>query len=148
MLRVVLDTNIFVSSVLVKVGLPAQAIGAWRARRYVLVISQAIMAEIHATLNYGHIRRKYNVTDEDVKQLLTLLQEDALLVAGAADVRGAIPADPSDEKVLACAVDGRVDFIVSGNLHLLDLVEYRGIKMLNARQFMEQLAVNGVTRVK
>jgi hypothetical protein len=142
MLRVVLDTNIFVSSLLVKVGLPAQAIDAWRARRYVLVISQAIMAEIHATLNYGHIRRKYNVTDEDVKQLLTLLREDTLLVAGAADVAGAIPADPSDEKVLACAVDGRADLVVSGNLHLLDLGQYRGISIVNARQFLARLATN------
>jgi len=142
MLRVVLDTNIFVSSLLVKAGLPAQLLDAWRARRYLLITSEAILAEIRATLSYPRIRRKYNITDEDVEQLCVLLLRDALLVPGATDVAGAIPADPSDEKILACAVDGRADFIVSGNLHLLDLRQYRGIVISNARQFMERLAAN------
>ena len=140
MLRVVLDTNVFVSSLLVKAGVPAQALDAWRARRFVLVTSSAILAETRATLNYDRIRRKYNLTDEDVEQLLALLQREALLVPGTADVTGAIPADPSDEKILACALDGRADLIVSGNLHLLDLGQYRGVSILNVRQFLERLA--------
>jgi len=140
MLRVVLDTNVFVSSLLVKVGVPAQALDAWRARRFVLVTSSAILAETRATLNYDRIRRKYNLTDEDVEQLLALLQREALLVPGTADVTDAIPADPSDEKILACALDGRADLIVSGNLHLLDLGQYRGASILNVRQFLERLA--------
>ena len=140
MLRVVLDTNVFVSSLLVKVGVPAQALDAWRARRFVLVTSSAILAETRATLNYDRIRRKYNLTDDDVEQLLALLQREALLVPGTADVTDAIPADPSDEKILACALDGRADLIVSGNLHLLDLGQYRGASILNVRQFLERLA--------
>ncbi len=98
------------------------------------------MAETRATLNYDRIRRKYNLTDDDVEQLLALLQREALLVPGTADVTGAIPADPSDEKILACALDGRADLIVSGNLHLLDLGQYRGVSILNVRQFLERLA--------
>ena len=140
MLRVVLDTNVFVSSLLVKAGVSAQALDAWRARRFVLVTSSAILAETRATLNYDRIRRKYNLTDDDVEQLLALLQREALLVPGTADVAGAIPADPSDEKILACALDGRADLIVSGNLHLPDLGPYRGVSILNVRQFLERLA--------
>jgi len=140
MLRVVLDTNVFVSSLLVKVGVPAQMMNAWRDRRYVLVISPAIIAEMRSTLNYPRIRRKYSITDEDIEGLIVLVQHDALLVPGEADVTGAIPADPTDEKILACALVGRVDLIVSGNLHLLDLVHYEGIPILNARQFLERLA--------
>jgi putative PIN family toxin of toxin-antitoxin system len=139
MLRVVLDTNVFVSSLLVKEGVPAQVMDAWRDRRYVLVISPAIIAEMRSTLNYPRIRRKYGITDEDVEGLIVLIQHDALLVPGEADVAGAIPADPTDEKILACALDGRADLIVSGNLHLLDLVQYQGIPILNARQFLERL---------
>jgi putative PIN family toxin of toxin-antitoxin system len=140
MLRVVLDTNVFVSSLLVKVGIPAQVMDAWRDRRYVLVISPAIIAEMRSTLNYPRIRRKYNITDEDVEGLIVLIQHDALLVPGEADVAGVIPADPTEEKILACALDGRADLVVSGNLHLLDLVQYQGIPILNARQFLERLA--------
>lgn len=139
MLRVVLDTNQFVSSVLVPHGLPAQVIDAWRRREYLLVTSPALIAEIRATLNYPRLRRKYPITDEQVERLVTLLEQDALVVPGEADTSGAIADDPDDDRVLACAVDGMADLIVSGDRHLLDLRAYRGIPIVTARKFLERL---------
>ena len=143
MLKVVLDTNVLVSSLLVKVGLPAAVVDAWRQRQYLLVTSPDLIAEVGATLNYPRIRRKYLVTDEDVEQLTSLLEQDALLVPGLAQVTGVIPDDPADEKVLACAVDAEADVIVSGDLHLLALGEYQGIRVLTVREFLERLAEEG-----
>jgi putative PIN family toxin of toxin-antitoxin system len=139
-LKAVLDTNVFVSSLLVKAGLPAQALAAWRGRRFVLVLSPTIVAEIRATLRYPRIRAKYAITDEDVDQLVTLLERDALLVPGHAQVTGAIPQDPADECILACAIDAQADVIVSGDRHLLDLGTYRDIPILTVRQFLAQLS--------
>ena len=139
MLKVVLDTNVFVSSLLVGSGPPAQVLDAWRERQYLLVISPAIVAEIRTTLNYPRIRRKYAVTDEDVEQLIALLEQDALLVPGDASVAGSIPQDPVDEMVLACALDAQADLIVSGDHHLLDLGAYESIPILTVRQFLERL---------
>jgi putative PIN family toxin of toxin-antitoxin system len=139
MLRAVLDTNIFVSSVLVKEGLPAQVLDAWRERQYLLIISPSIIAEIRATLGYSRIRRKYGIMDEDVEQLVALLEQDALLVAGEANVAGSIPEDPADEMVLACAIDAQADVIVSGDRHLLELGSHQAISILTARQFLEWL---------
>lgn len=140
MLKVVLDTNVFVSSLLVLAGPPAQVLDAWRERRYLLVSSPAIMAEIQTTLNYPRIRRKYAISDQDVAGLLTLLEQDALLVPGEAQVAGDVPQDPADEAVLACAVDAGADLIVSGDRHLLDLESYQGIPILAARAFLGWLA--------
>jgi putative PIN family toxin of toxin-antitoxin system len=142
MLKVVLDTNIFVSSLLVQAGLPAQVLDTWRERQYLLIASPAIIAEIRATLNYPRIRRKYAITDEDVEQLVTLLERDALVVPGDANVAGAIPDDPADEIVLACAVDAQADVIVSGDRHLLELGSHRSIPILTARQFLERLNID------
>lgn len=142
MLKVVLDTNIFVSSLLVKAGLPAQVLDAWRERQYLLIVSPAIIAEIRATLSYSRIRRKYAITDEDVEHLVALLEQDALLVPGDADVVGSIPEDPADEMVLACAIDAQADVIVSGDRYLVDLSSYRSIPVLTARQFLERLEVD------
>jgi putative PIN family toxin of toxin-antitoxin system len=139
MLKVVLDTNVFVSSLLVKQGLPAQALDAWRDRRYLLVTSPAIISEIQATLTYPRIRRKYAITDQDVEGLRTLLEQDALLVSGHSQVAGAVPEDPADERVLACALDAGADLIVSGDRHLLDLDPYQGIPILTVRTFLERL---------
>lgn len=139
MLRVVFDTNLLVSSLLVKNGLPAQALDAWRAHRFLLVTSPAIMAEVSATLGYERIRRKYGVTDEDVYQLLELLAADAVIVPGQSDVAGSVPDDVDDEIVLSCAVDGQVNVVVSGDQHLLALGTFRGIDIITVRQFMERL---------
>ena len=140
MLRLVLDTNQFVSSVLVRQGRPAQVLEAWRRREYLLITSAAIIAEIRSTLSYPRIRRQYPIIDDDVQRLVRLLEQDALVVPGQADTSGAIPADPQDEMVLACALDGRADLIVSGDRHLLDLGEYQGIPILTAREFLARLA--------
>lgn len=140
MLRVVLDTNIFVSSLLVKEGLPAQVLDAWSERKFLLATSPSLVSEIQSTLNYPRIRRKYNITNKDVSQLITLLAEDALVVPGDIEaVSGSVPDDPADEAVLACALDAEADLVVSGDRHLLDLVEYHGIRILTAREFVEKL---------
>jgi putative PIN family toxin of toxin-antitoxin system len=139
MLRVVLDTNVFVSSLLVKVGVSAQVLDAWRAGRYVLVTSDAIVAEMRSVLNYSRIRRKYPISDEEIERLVILIQQDALLVPGSAVVSDAISADPADEKILACALDGEADLIVSGDPHLLDLGKYQNIPVQTVRQFLTRL---------
>lgn len=140
MLRVVLDTNQFVSSLLVRHGLPAQVLDAWRERAYLLVTSPAIIAEIRATLRYPRIRRKYRIANDEIEMLVEVLEQDALMVSGAADTTGAIPDDPQDDMVLACAVDGMADLIVSGDRHLLVLGEYRGIPIITAREFLDRLS--------
>ena len=138
MLTVVLDTNVFVSSLLVKGGLPAQVLRAWRDRQYVLVTSPAIIAEIQSTLSYPHIRHKYAITDDDMEGLRALLERDALLVPGHTRPEGVIPEDPSDEQVLACAVEAGADVIVSGDRHLLELGAYQNIPILTVRAFLER----------
>jgi hypothetical protein len=143
MWRVVLDTNLFVSSLLVKTGLPAQALNAWRERKYLLVTSPSLIAEIVHTLSYPHIRRKYPITDDEVTQLITLLEKDALVVSGRSEISGIIPDEPDDEQVLACAFEGRADFIASGDRHLLELGEYQGIPILTVREFLNKLELEG-----
>ena len=140
MLRIVVDTNLFVSSLLSRHGAPAQVIAAWRNRQYLLVVSELIITEIRRVISSPIIREKYAILDQDIEDLLILINQEALIVPGLADAMGAIPDDPQDEIFLACAVDGQADMIVSGDRHLLNLREYRAIPILTARQFLDQLA--------
>ena len=50
MLRVVVDTNIFVSAQLSRKGVPAQVLKAWRERRFIMLTSPAIIAEVAKSL--------------------------------------------------------------------------------------------------
>lgn len=139
MLRVVLDTNVFVSSLLSTKGLPAQVLHAWREGRYMLVTSPPIIAEIIEVLESPRISKKYLIGQEDIEHLVDLLKTDTILVPGRAAVKGSVPQDPRDEMFLACAIDAKADCIVSGDRHLLDLRTYRGIPILTVNEFAEKL---------
>ena len=92
-------------------------------------------------MSYERIRRKYLITDEDVVQLISLLEKDALIVPGRTEVTGVIPNDPDDEHVLVCALEGQADLIASGDHYLLELKEYKGIPIVTVRQFLEKLSL-------
>lgn len=140
MLRAVLDINVFVSGLLNKTGAPAKLIDAWRAGEYMLVSSPAIMAEIKAVLESPRIRKKYHLTDHDIRQVLDLLEKDAILVPGRSEVINAIPQDPTGHMLLSCALEAEADAIISGDRHLLRLKEFEGIPIMPVIQFLERLA--------
>jgi putative PIN family toxin of toxin-antitoxin system len=140
-LRVVLDTNVFVSSLLSTEGPPAQLLNAWREGRYMLFTSAQIIAEIVEVLESPGISKKYLIQQKDVENLVDLLKTDAVLVPGQAAVKGSVPRDPRDEMFLACAIDANADCIVSGNRHLLDLQSYRDIPILTVKEFAEKLEI-------
>jgi len=139
MLRVVLDTNIVVSSVLSRSGPPARVMDAWREIKFILLMSPAILAEVRATLDYPRIRDKYAITAQNINELCQLFERHTLWVSGEMPVSGLRLADPKDEMFLICAVEGEADFVVSGDRHLLELGEFAGIAIVTARQFLQRL---------
>jgi len=140
-LKIVLDTNIFISSLLSRSGRPATIIDAWRAGRYLylLVTSPSIISEIQRVLDAPRISKKYGLGRDQIEKLIFLLKRDALVVPGISDAAGTIPEDPADEMFLSTALDAGADFIVSGDRHLLDLREYKGIPILTVHQFSVRL---------
>lgn len=139
MQRVVIDTNVIVSGILSRKGAPAEVLNAWRERRFLLLSSSDIVAEVRTVMKYPRIRHKYNISDDEIEQTISLLEHDALLVAGDSNVAGSVPDDPKDEMFLACAMDGQADIVVSGDHHLLDLDVFRDIPIITARRFLDQL---------
>ena len=139
MTRVVLDTNVFVSSLLTRTGSPSRLLDLWRGGRYLLVTCPGIVDEIRANLESPRIQAKYAVSPEDIGQLVALLHQDAMMVPGLSNVGGTIPEDPKDEMILACALDAEADLIVSGDHHLLDLGQFRGIPVVTIREFLTRV---------
>ena len=135
--RVVLDTSVFVSALLVKEGVPARILGAWRDRHFLLVSSRQIIGEIRSTLSYPRIRAKYPITDEDVEALVELVEKEAVLAPATSDVSDAGVRDPDDAHVLAAAADVEADALVTSDDDLLVLGSYRGTPILKPRQFLE-----------
>jgi len=137
-LRVVLDTNVYVSGTILSRGASFEILEAWRRQAYTLFTSEAIIAEIERVLHYPHIRDRYAVREQDVARLAASLRADAVVVAGVCKV-GGVSSDPDDDKFLACALEAQAGCIVTGDADLLSLGRYQGIDVLRPREFLERL---------
>jgi putative PIN family toxin of toxin-antitoxin system len=137
-LRAVLDTNVCVSGTILARGTSFEILEAWRRQAYILVASEAIIAEIERVLRYPRIRDRYAVSEGDVARLVESLRADALVVPGDYEVSGVSP-DPDDDKFLACALEAQADCVVTGDPDLLDLGRYQGVSILKPHEFLERL---------
>lgn len=138
MIKVVLDTNLFVSGAISCSGNPDKILRAWQEARFILVISESIIKEIEKVLRYPKIQKKYYLEEKDIQEIIESLWIDAQVTPGRLKVNLIID-DPSDNKFLSCACEGKADYIVTGDKHLLKIKEYKGIKILNPRKFLEEL---------
>jgi uncharacterized protein len=138
-MRIVLDTNVIISSFLVSLGSPARIIAGWRAGLFDLVVSPVLLAEYEEVLGYDRIVRRHGMTPEQIGAEVAAIHRFALEVEPQS-VPAVIQADPDDDHVLACAVAGRANYIISGDPHLLDVRTYEGIRILSPAAFAALLA--------
>jgi putative PIN family toxin of toxin-antitoxin system len=139
MLRVVLDTNIIVSSVISKKGAPFLLIHTWHESRFVLITSESIIKEAQRVLSMPKVKDTFHLTDTQITRFVETLQKDSILVPGKASTQGTISDDPSDEMFLAAALDAKADFIISGDKHLLNLQIFQDIPIVTPRAFLNYL---------
>src|SRR5215216_1597044 len=131
-MRVVLDTNIFISAVLG--GSLAVIVDEWMAGKFKLVITDAIAREYLEVIN----RPKFKVPHGEIVAVSDYLLRLGEFVTPQEEIH-VIVADPTDDKFLEAAVAGNVDFIVSGDNHLLALRLFREIPIIPAREFISWL---------
>ncbi|HEV8240795.1 MAG TPA: putative toxin-antitoxin system toxin component, PIN family [Thermoanaerobaculia bacterium] len=131
-MRIVLDTNVFISGVFFG-GPPSRILEAWRDGLLQLILSPEILDE------YQRVGRTLEA-DYAVAELEPIM---ALLAVKAEIVEpNALPepvcSDPDDDKFLACAIAAEVPVIVSGDKHLLRQSGWRGVLVLRPRQFLDE----------
>ena len=139
MILAVLDANVFVSAALSPKGTPATILTAWRAERFQLLISPAILAEIHRVFHYPKVSARHRWPEEDLRLFIEDLARLAILTPGEHTLR-VIAEDPSDNRYLECAVEGNADYVVTGDQHLLRLGTYLRVRILTPREFLGVLA--------
>lgn len=135
---VVLDTNVIISSLLSAKGAPAKIIGRWEAGDFDVAISPPLINELKRVLTYDRVRRYLKFSDEEIDLFLKRFSTTAIMVDPHKTV-DVIEADPDDDRVLECVLDGGASYIVSGNTHLLELKEYQQIVILNPVEFLAAL---------
>jgi putative PIN family toxin of toxin-antitoxin system len=130
--RIVLDTNVFISGIFFS-GPPFQILKAWRNEKIHLVISQEILEEYQRV---GEIL-SVQFPGVDLSPILDLVQLKSEFVTPQS-LPEKVCEDPDDDKFLACAMAGKTKLIISGDKKLLKVSNYRGIKIVTPRKFVDE----------
>lgn len=128
-MRLVLDTNTVISGLLWS-STPAKLIRAALEGRIDLVTSPALLLELEDVLPRQKLARRVAASNLNVAQLVARYSLLARNVSPA--LISPVSRDPDDDHVLACALAGQADLIVSGDADLLNLKRYQGIDILTA----------------
>ena len=136
-MRVVVDTNILVRALIMPHGSVGPVLLRLRRGDYIPLYAGPILEELLDVLNRPRIRHKYNLTEEDIETVISLI----LLRGEAVIPESEIVAcrDPKDDKFLEVAVAGKADVIVSGDEDLLTLHPFAGIPILPPAAFLRML---------
>jgi putative PIN family toxin of toxin-antitoxin system len=138
--RAVFDTNLLVSYLLVHRPPIATLIDEHLAHEsFTLVSAAELLEELARVPRYPRLQRYYDAATRD--RFVALIAALSELVELPAEIPP-ISRDPDDDRVIACAVAGRADVIVSGDDDLLDLEQVGGIPILTAAQFLAGVESN------
>jgi putative PIN family toxin of toxin-antitoxin system len=131
-LKVVIDTNVFVSGVFFS-GPPYKILKAWQLGEFELIVSMEVLDEYRRV---GEILQESHPA-VDLNPVLNFVLEHAKVYKSAV-LEEPVCEDPDDDKFVACALASGSKVIVSGDKHLLKVSGYQGIQVLKPRAFVDK----------
>jgi putative PIN family toxin of toxin-antitoxin system len=138
-MRVVVDTNVFVSSFLNPGGTPRKVIDLWKRGDVILCLTQGTIEE------YVLVLGRLGLEGEpELAELLELFKKKAnILFTAPAGVLKVLEADPDDDKFIECALHAKAGFVISGDRHLLDVGKYEGVRIVTPAEFFQNRETGG-----
>lgn len=137
-LTVVLDTNVWISGIFFRRGIPARILAAWRDHRFEIVVTPDTLAELETKLRQKTIQFGADPTlaDEWLDYVRTYARQVPL-----AGIAAGVCRDPKDDQFLDTAISGGARYIVSGDKDLQALDTYQRVKVLSPREFIELMGL-------
>ena len=131
MIRVVVDTNVFVSSFFG--GNPRKIVDLWKSGQLTLCLSRPIIDEYVGVLQRLGLKNK-----RELSELLSLFAHGFhVLFSTKTPELYLVEKDPDDDKFIECAVALKADFVISGDKALTAIQDYMGIRIVTPRKFLD-----------
>lgn len=138
-MRVIFDTNIFISMLI------------WRDKRLELIyesflqkyfdvyLAPEMIQELERVLNYSKFQKYLLQANLTIDEVIEAVISYCFVIKLPRKIARIVENDPSDDMFLACAIESKADFIVSGDKHLLALKSFQGILILTPQQFLDKI---------
>jgi len=139
-MKAVIDTNVIVSGLISANSPPGQILRAWRRNAFELVTSSSLLSELERVLPRAKIASRLRWSSGRLASFMEELRQNTKVVNPLHELE-AVAADADDNRVLEAAIEGKVDFIVSGDCHVIDLGEYEGIQIVTPARFIALLSL-------
>jgi putative PIN family toxin of toxin-antitoxin system len=130
-IKAVYDTNIIVSALLTSEGIPAVLLDLAMEQEITLFLSEEILQEYEGVL----LRPKFGFSEKLVRRYTRLLKTKSRVVKPKG-LEFHLN-DPGDDKFLACALAGKVNYLVTGNTRHFPSPSYKGIRIISPRGFWD-----------
>lgn len=131
-MRIVLDTNVFISGIFWEGNFCSQIIDKWRTGEFELISSPETIQELIETLKCFKIK----LDEELIESWRNIIIENSVIVEISKSLE-LIKEDPEDNKFISTAMSGKADFIISQDKHLLKVRAYQAIKIIEPKEFLD-----------
>jgi len=128
-----LDSNVLISAIVFG-GRPRDVLNLAIAGRLRMVVCGAILDEVKAVLEGQKFRFPVPIVYAILREIETIAR-----IVDARSIAPVIEEDPSDDKVLACALESKAGYLITGDRHLLDLKKYEGVRIMSPTQFLKEI---------
>ena len=131
-MRIVLDTNIMVSAMGWKEGKPRRILDSCINKENQLLESIDLIQEFIKVI----ARPMFDFVPRDEKKgFINIVLNNSTIVEPVRKM-AIVKDDPADNKVIECAVEGKADYIISGDKHLLKLKKFKNIGIVTSEKFL------------
>jgi putative PIN family toxin of toxin-antitoxin system len=127
--RVVFDTNVLVAAFVAE-GICSKLLTRGRKKQFHLIVCPVILQEFDRVLI-----KKFSATRNETRSALQIVSEAIHSVVHPSQSVQSVCRDPDDDAILACALEARADYIVTGDVDLLELKVFKGIRIVTPRNF-------------
>lgn len=129
-MRVVLDTNIFISGIFWK-GKCRMILDSWKEEKFVLITSSELISELIKVLNDFKIQMPKSMIKHWIKLIIN--NSEIVEINERVDI---VKSDPKDNMVVETAITGKSDYIITQDNDLLRIKQFRNIKILTPEDFI------------
>ena len=128
-MRAVFDTNVLVAAFITE-GICSKILMRGRKKQFHLIACPVILREFEQVLI-----KKFSTARNEARSALQIISEAIHSIERPSQLVQSVCRDPDDDAILACALEGRADYLVTGDVDLLELKFFKGIRIVTPRDF-------------